>query len=491
MTNDNNKIIANFQAATSDMIATNDRAWDERSHRTYRKIEKEYTSEELERIIERGSLAEQIVLSNTFFQKNGFYKRVIMHYATLSKYSGLLIPNPAYGKNLSTDFIKKKYYSAVAFLDKLKLESFFTNASIKVLVEGAYFGATKEISKDGFAVIDLPTEYCRSRFKDHQDNDLVEFNVKYFDTITDRKTRKTTLKAYPEVISNYYKQYNKNKTIDPWVFLPSDVGICFYFPGHRILSPTFLNIIPAIENYNETVGIEKERDLEEIRKIIVQKIPHLNDGGLVFEPEEAAEMHKGAVGMLKGNKNTSVLTTYADVEAIGSKANADTASNNLEKSVNNIYYETGTSKQIFGSDSNLAIEYSLDNDLAFMSPLICKYQNFVNNLINGKYANSNIVFSYKILPITKYNYTKFFDSSLKAAEAGFSFLMPALALGISQRELSNLKDLENNVLNLGEKLIPLATSYTMSADSPGGAPKKETKELSPKSEKNQDSLNNN
>ena len=195
--------------------------------------------------------------------------------------------------------------------------------------------------------------------------------------------------------------------------------------------------------------------------------------------------------MLKGNKNTSVLTTYADVEAIGSKANADTASNNLEKSVNNIYYETGTSKQIFGSDSNLAIEYSLDNDLAFMSPLICKYQNFVNNLINGKYANSNVVFSYKILPITKYNYTKFFDSSLKAAEAGFSFLMPALALGISQRELSNLKDLENNVLNLGEKLIPLATSYTMSADSQGGAPKKETKELSPKSEKNQDSLNNN
>ena len=36
----------------------------------------------------------------------------------------------------------------------------------------------------------------------------------------------------------------------------------------------------------------KERELEEIRKIIVQKIPHLNEGELLFEPEEAAEIIK-------------------------------------------------------------------------------------------------------------------------------------------------------------------------------------------------------
>jgi len=30
-------------------------------------------------------------------------------------------------------------------------------------------------------------------------------------------------------------------------------------------------------------------------------------------------MHDGAVGMMKGNKNISVLTTYADVEAVISK----------------------------------------------------------------------------------------------------------------------------------------------------------------------------
>jgi hypothetical protein len=31
-------------------------------------------------------------------------------------------------------------------------------------------------------------------------------------------------------------------------------------------------------DYDEAVDINRERDLEEIRKIIVQKIPHLQDG---------------------------------------------------------------------------------------------------------------------------------------------------------------------------------------------------------------------
>jgi hypothetical protein len=37
----------------------------------------------------------------------------------------------------------------------------------------------------------------------------------------------------------------------------------------------FLSVIPATIQYDDTVDTERERDLDEIRKIIVQKIPHL------------------------------------------------------------------------------------------------------------------------------------------------------------------------------------------------------------------------
>ncbi|MBO7716977.1 MAG: hypothetical protein J6S85_25650 [Methanobrevibacter sp.] len=95
--------------------------------------------------------------------------------------------------------------------------------------------------------------------------------------------------------------------------------------------------------YDDAVDINRERDLEEIRKIIVQKIPHLNDGTLVFEPPEAEVMHDGAVQMMRGNKNISVLTTYADVDAIVSKAASEATTNSLEKSLQNVYSKASTS----------------------------------------------------------------------------------------------------------------------------------------------------
>jgi hypothetical protein len=53
-----------------------------------------------------------------------------------------------------------------------------------------YFGAIQTMTKTAFSVLDLPFQYCRSRFKDEYDRDIVEFDVSYFDTINDKKNRK-------------------------------------------------------------------------------------------------------------------------------------------------------------------------------------------------------------------------------------------------------------------------------------------------------------
>ena len=48
--------------------------------------------------------------------------------------------------------------------------------------------------------------------------------------------------------------------------------------------------------------MEKKKDANEIKKILIQKIPHLADGTLLFEPVEAEEMHRGSVQMMKKNE---------------------------------------------------------------------------------------------------------------------------------------------------------------------------------------------
>lgn len=454
--------LSSFARAKSKMIATNDAAysgvWDNAFSRRLNRV-RDYTPEEIQHIIESGTLSEQQKLSRNYFYKDGYYKQIIIHYATLLTYMGLLIPNPSHGKNLSTSHIQKRYFNAMDFVENMQLPTMLTNCAQRALVDGAYYGVRVEAGNKTFALIDLPSGYACSRFKDTSGNDIVEFDVSYFNTIVDEDSRKAALAAYPKIVGKAFKEWSNGKRKTRWLVLPSDIGVCFPFFDGR---PLFLSVIPATIEYDEAVATERERDADEIRKIIVQKIPHLSDGRLLFEPDEAQEIHEGTVGMMKGNKNVSVLTTYGDVDAIVSKTAADNSDNILTKMEQNIYAQAGVSGQVFAATGSSSLDASLTNDLALMMYLANKFSIFLTNTINDLFGNGNITFKYSILPITWHNQSTYVDTTFKLVGSGYSALMPALAMGLSQRDLGNVKDLENNLLKLGDKLIPLSTSYTQS-----------------------------
>ena len=101
--------------------------------------------------------------------------------------------------------------------------------------------------------------------------------------------------------------------------------------------------------------------------------------------------------------------------------------------------------------------------MALMMILANKYSHFITYIINTLFANSNINFKYSILPVSWYNVTQYITDAMKLAQSGYSFLLPAIALGLSQKDLVNIKDLENDILKLSTKLIPLESSYTQSS----------------------------
>ena len=455
-----NFTLDSFKKSQSAMIATSDSAYGGRfGNAQWAGRVRDYTEDEVKKIIESGSLLEQQRLSRNYFNKDGYYKQLVLYYATLLKYVGLLIPNPTLGKNLSTSHIQKRYFQAMDYVDKMYLETLFVEWAQKVLVDGCYYGVVSKVDKTHFAVLALPAAYCQTRFKDVAGNDLVEFDVSYFDSIFDEQDRKAALAAYPKFVASAYDRWHKNKrNATRWIIIPSDVGICFPMLDGR---PFFLSVIPSTIKYDQAVETEQEREKEEIRKILVQQIPHLNDGRLLFEPEEAEEMHRGAVGMVRNNDNTTVLTTYANVTAVESRSSSENgAKNALDSMKQNIYSQAGVSGEIFAATGGNTTETSTKYDTAIMMYLANKFARFVTNVVNDNFANSNISFKYTILPITHQNEAKYIDTSFKLSSSGYSLLVPALAQGFSQKDLVNLKDLENDVLKLNEKLIPPSNSFT-------------------------------
>ena len=468
------------------------------------------TSEEIEDILQRGNETELRTLSRLYWDISGLYRRLIIYLATMLTYDVLVTPKIKAGKDGDKTKTIKVLNDACYFIDDLHLEKELSRIVASVLVDGAYYGFFKECSNGKFIFQDLDPTYCRSRYKSMNDLPVLEFDLNYFIVLKGREvmTNVDELKLYPKIVRNeYYKYFNeitdrasngktylKNKKLNSrWMLIPDNLGVVFYYKDTK---PLFASTIKAIEDLNDYKGIEKALDKQELKKILLQKIPMDDNGELLFTTDEALEIHKAVVKMLKNNPDVDVLTTFAEVEMLELQDSKQANRDNLEKMERSVYNEAGVSKNLFASDGTTALEYSQKVDMALVLDIAKMFDAFLTYHVNKKFADKKIFFEVTILPITHYNREEMFDLYLKGAQYGYSKILAGIASGIKQSNLLNLITLENEFLNLASRMVPLQSSHTTSGkegegntlkSDNGGAPEKKDKEKSDKTRQNEES----
>lgn len=420
-----------------------------------------YSKEEVERIIYYGNADALREVSTYFVYSSGFYRRFLSYYATLLKYSYLLIPHVLGGSKIEDQDNLDSYYKALEFMHNLDLRNLSRHIAFTTLVKGAYYGILRSFEDGVFAVQDLPHRYCRSRFKNQYNVAIVELKLSYFDTITDKNKRDEVIKGYPKKVRLAYNNY-KNRGAKDWVAFDPGEGLYFKLFDER---PYFSSILPAIIDFKDYRELEKQKDEQDLKSLLIQEVP-IEDGELVFEPEEVEALHSGVVGMLKRNVNTDILTTFAKTKLEQLDTNRSVVTNNLEKIEKSLYSEAGVSKGLFSAEGNIALSHSITNDMTLMLTLGEQICNWLEYNINIRFQGKDVFFKTKILPISYYNAEDMQTKSLLLAQAGYSFLIPALCFDLEQEDLSDLKNLEVNALKLNEIMIPLASSYTTSSGNP-------------------------
>lgn len=463
--------ITEFKKAFKEMIATSDAAYQgDNSFSSKNIIARHYDKDEIYRIVSSGNAIEQANLSEFFFATNGLYKRIILHYATFLTYSWVLVPYvKGYGKlKISEPKVSKTYFDAADFCTTFQIDRKCALFARDIFVKGAYYGLVIE-SGDNVVILDLPFDYCRSRYKNEQDIDIIEFNLEFFKKIKDEELRDRILNSYPKVVQKAWRKYFYNNG-PKWLFIPPELGIYFCFFEER---PFFLDLIPLLVDLDDYKVLDKERNAQALKRILVQEVPH--DGlKLVFEPQEAEMMHDGAINMLANNKDTDVITSYAKVSLLD-MSSKDDEKTDITKVQDLIYSSAGMSKELFFATTEAGINYSVNNDLALVMILGQRFAHFFTVLLNYKFETKKIKFKLLILPISYYNSADYTSRARELASFGYSFLTPILSTGLDQTNLAALKALENDLLDLDEVLKPLQSSYTQSGKK-AGEPMDEVKE---------------
>ena len=421
---------------------------------------RDFDIEEIEEIIRMGDIDMLRQLSRYYYRTNSEYRENIDYLATLPFYDTIVTPIFEEGKGSQAQIVKA-FYNACNFVDKLDPKNTFTRITKYWLINGMYNGILRQVG-DRYSIQDLPLEYCRTRFKDFNNLNILEFNVTYFErTFRDEKEREQNVASFPEVIQKHWKLWVNKKTFDPWVMLSSaDGGINFCFSDDQM--PLLIAAIPRLRKLKDAVGREEKRDDNELYKLLIQRMPIDNQGELVFELPEVEKIHQGVSEMLQDLDTVDVLTTFgeASLENLQDSSAASQSADRIEKYSKNAWNALGRGSILFNAENSSTLAFSIKKDESLMKSYLNMYSTWIKFEINTRFARTGLTFDFEILPTTMFNIKDYQNMYFQGAQFGYSKMRAGVASGIKQLAQLSLMNFENDFLKMSDKMIPLMSSYT-------------------------------
>ena len=432
-------------------------------------------------------------ISNYFYKTNGIYQRLCNYVATMYRYDWYVVPE-VYKEGTKGEEIVKDLHKVLNFMDNSYISKICGEMALGVVKNGAYYGYLVPTST-GVIVQELPINYCRARYN-VGNLPAVEFNMRFFDiAFPDTNYRMKVLNLFPEEFKKGYHAYKRNLLKDEytgtssgiissewrrrdesgWWQLDPDKTVKFSFPngGNGAADlPLFINVIPAILDLDAAQDLDRRKQMQKLLKIVVQKLPLDKNGDLIFDVDEARDIHNNAVEMLRRAVGVDVLTTFADIESIDmSDKNTTATQDDLAKVERAVYNASGTSQNMFNTDGNMALEKSVLNDEGMVRALLLQFEVFFDRIAQSKSANrKKYNFRLYMLETTQYNYKELAKMYKEQVQLGYSKMLPQIAMGHSQSSILNTAYFENEVMNLSELMIPPLMSSTLNMqDLKGGS----------------------
>ena len=434
-------------------------------------VSNDFDIEQIFDIIRSGDIETLRELSRYYYRTNSYYRNNIDFLAHLPLYDTVVIPIFEDGKG-SKNQITKAFYNACRFVDNLDIPNTFSHITTEWLITGIYNGILRK-DGDKITIQDLPLEYCRSRFKDFNNLNILEFNISYFDRIVDEETREEVLSTFPEAIQKAWRSREKNKKItEYWIpIFPYEGGISFSFSSDQI--PLLIASIPELKKLDDAVGREEKRDDNELYKLLIQRMPIDKNGELVFQLDEVADIHASVAEMLEGLDTVDVLTTFGetDLENIQDSTAATQSADRISKYKTNAWNALGRGEMLFNATNSSSLAYSIKKDETLMIGYLNIYETWIKYIINQEFARKDVSFDFEILPLTRFNQQDMQQAYFRGAQYGYSKMFAGVALGIKQMDQLSLMDFENEFLKMSEKMIPLQSSYTTSGKTISGEEK--------------------
>lgn len=399
------------------------------------------------------------------------FRRLIQYFTSLSDLSYVVSPYRIDPEAAKAKAISKQYRKTLDALSAMSIKTQFPKIITVCLREDTFY-ATLWVTIDNITVQQLPSEYCAiSTIEGNVFN--VSFDFSYFDS------NAGYLDFYPAEFRRRYTAYKGNKNIR-WQELDSPNSFAIKC-NNDILDysiPPFVGILREIYDIEDYKQLKMTKTTLENYAMLVMTLGMDGDGAWSMDLDKAKEFWKNLDAVLPeeiGSVLTPMPISKIDFDRSGAEG-TDTI-NDAEQ---NMFTAAGVSSLIFNNEkaSSNALLLSIKADQAITYGIVKSIEDMVNRFIQAQSYGKN--FKVTFLDCSPYNRKEQGEMYLKACQYGVPMVsLYCASQGLGQEEIDCMNFLENDILKIKEKFIPLKSSATQSsatADA-GGAPTKDSGDL--------------
>lgn len=398
------------------------------------------------------------------------FRRLIQYFSSLSDLSYVVSPYKIDTSTAKPKTIQRNYRRVLNLLSSMNIKSQFSKILTVCLREDVFYG-TMWVTSDSIIIQQLPSDYCTVAVV--EDNVLnVSFDFSYFDS------NSKYLENYPLEFKTKYDLYRKDRTGMKWQELDSPTSFAVKC-NNDILNyaiPPFAGILREIYDIEDYKQLRITKTELENYAMLVMKLGISKDGTWEMDFDKAKDFWMNLDNVLP-EEIGSVLSPM-DINKISFERSSNSDSNSVSDAEENLFSAAGVSSLLFNNSkaSANALLLSIKADQAMTFGIVKSIECVLNRFIQSQSYGKN--FKVTFLDCSPFNRKECGDAYLKACQLGIPMVSYYCASqGLGQDEMDCMNFLEDNILGIKGRFVPLQSSSTQSKSVVDNSPGRTEKEM--------------
>ena len=428
-------------------------------------------------------------LSRYLFYRSQVYFRLIMYNATMFDLNARsVIPSYDPTKTNNPNKILKSYYETLQWLERMNLQNEFLPALINNFIEDVFYGCCW-IDETGIFILPLLPEACKINGKYFTGDYSFTVDMSVY------KKHEYLIEYLGEPFTSMYSAYGGDNA-NRWQQMPDEYALCTKYrtESWETICPPYSGLFIDLIGLLNLADVQAVADEQQIYKLITATIPRLDGTNIpddwAVDINTALEYYRRLEDSLPSYIGSIISPIPLDTISFEEDQTTDTTK--VQKATKEVLNTSGgaqilNSSTISGAEAFRSATRA-DSELA-ISPLLGQIQGWTNRMLSYLVSDPAKV---KFFEVSAYTKDAFKESLQKDLNYGFVSALAINSLnGFSELDTLALNYLENDVLKLNEKFIPLQTASTRSGtDNEGGAPEKSGTEISDEGSETKDQEKN-